>query len=253
MTKTSPPMCVKNWSTFQHYRDTRTGGPPPWIKLYRKLLDDPQWFALSGDDAKLLIGIWLVVAETEGQLPDTTTLAFRLRVPEKDVDRALQRLKDAWLYDPNGQNPELNASSLLADCYNRREEEEKKRDNKVKIWTPSGSGSGSNSDQPVKAKGPTRAELKTEFEAWWLIWPRKVKKSYSFERYVLARKMASADVLLAGARRAVKEFAGRKPQYIPHPSTWLNQKCYLDSEETNSSTETVAILPEHEELYKGAL
>ena len=68
-------MKVKNWADFQHYRDGRS---LHWIKLYRTLLDNYDFAALSGDDAKVLILCWLVAAEKDGELPDTPALAFRL-------------------------------------------------------------------------------------------------------------------------------------------------------------------------------
>jgi len=43
-------MKIKNWHKFQHYKHRN----PPWIKLHRGLLDDPEWFALSGDASKVL-------------------------------------------------------------------------------------------------------------------------------------------------------------------------------------------------------
>jgi len=86
---------VKNWSKHQHFKD-RT---PPWIKLYRDILDDPDWHALDGDVAKLLIGIWLIASEDEtheGRLPDERRLAFRLRVKESFLKQALTKLSN-WL------------------------------------------------------------------------------------------------------------------------------------------------------------
>jgi hypothetical protein len=53
---------VKNWKKFQHFKDRS----PPWIKLYRDLLDDPDWHELSGDEAKALVMIWLVASENDG-------------------------------------------------------------------------------------------------------------------------------------------------------------------------------------------
>lgn len=86
---------IRNWSKHQHFKD-RT---PPWIKLYREILDDPDWHDLSGDDAKLLVGLWLVASEDEtrtGALPETRKLAFRLRVSESELNQGLTRLS-TWL------------------------------------------------------------------------------------------------------------------------------------------------------------
>jgi hypothetical protein len=83
---------IKNWDKFQHFKDRR----PPWIKLYRDILDDPQWFALSGDDAKALICLWLLASENEGYLPDITMISFRLRINEKKASEHIFKLKH-WL------------------------------------------------------------------------------------------------------------------------------------------------------------
>src|SRR5690606_23748228 len=77
---------IRNWSKHQHFKD-RT---PPWIKLYRDILDDPDWHAMSGDDAKLLVGLWLVASEDEsrtGTLPACRRLAFRLRISEAQLNQ----------------------------------------------------------------------------------------------------------------------------------------------------------------------
>ena len=86
---------IKNWSKHQHFKD-RT---PPWIKLYRDILDDPDWHELSGDDAKMLVNLWLIASEDEtrtGELPNARRIAFRLRIKESQVNQALARLSH-WL------------------------------------------------------------------------------------------------------------------------------------------------------------
>ena len=100
-------MKVKNWSDFQHFKD-RT---PPWIKLYRYLLDDPDWHELSGDDAKMLIMIWLIASEDknmDGNLPPLKTLAFRLRISESKLKQSLNKLNN-WLIQ--------DAINVIANCH----------------------------------------------------------------------------------------------------------------------------------------
>jgi hypothetical protein len=91
-------MKIKNWEEFQHFKD-RT---PPWIKLYRYLLDDPEWHKLSGDDAKVLTMLWLVASEDkamQGNLPNAETLAFRLRIAESKLNQSLNKLKHWVILD----------------------------------------------------------------------------------------------------------------------------------------------------------
>lgn len=70
---------VKGWKKFQHFKDRK----PPWVKLYRDILDDMEWHELDGDSAKALISIWLIASENDGVLPEMKRLAFRLRMTEK--------------------------------------------------------------------------------------------------------------------------------------------------------------------------
>lgn len=85
----------KNWDSFQHYKNRR----PPWIKLHHLLVDDADFHALKGDDAKYLVLIWLIASEDFGNLPPNPKLAFRLRMSVKQLEQLLARLQ-AWIvYD----------------------------------------------------------------------------------------------------------------------------------------------------------
>jgi hypothetical protein len=115
---------VKNWEKFQHYRDRK----PTWIKLYRELLDDPDWHELDGDASKVLAMCWLVASEDEfGWLPPIKTLAFRLRMTQNKLQQALMNLKN-WLVQDDIEP--------LAGCYQsaslEREKEKEKEEEKEK-------------------------------------------------------------------------------------------------------------------------
>jgi hypothetical protein len=97
---------IKNWDKFQHYKTGR--GAPPWIKLYRDLLNDRHWFALEPEAAKFLVSCWLIAAENDGALPDSDTLAFRLRLASKKVVELLT-LCNHWIIQ--------DASTMLAERY----------------------------------------------------------------------------------------------------------------------------------------
>lgn len=82
---------IKGWAKFQHFKDRR----PPWIKLYRDILEDPDWHDLDGDAAKMLVALWLIASEDEdqeGKLPDVRRIAFRLRSSEAVVVQLLKKL-----------------------------------------------------------------------------------------------------------------------------------------------------------------
>lgn len=114
-------MQIKNWHEYQHYKDR----DPKWIKLYKKILDDPEWHKLDGQSAKVLVMLWLLASEEHGELPGFHEIAFRLRVPEKTIESICSKLSH-WLVQP--------ASNTLAEPYQpaslERElyKEEKKRE-----------------------------------------------------------------------------------------------------------------------------
>ena len=88
-------MRIKDWGKFQHFKD-RT---PPWIKLYREILNDPDWHELDGESAKVLVMLWLLASEDElhnGALPSVRKLSFRLRMTESKLNQTLNKLSH-WL------------------------------------------------------------------------------------------------------------------------------------------------------------
>jgi hypothetical protein len=85
-------MRIKNWTKFQHFKDRR----PPWVKLYRDILDDLEWHELDPLAAKVLVMLWLIASEDEGRIPDTKTLAFRLRLTEIKTKEIVIKLSH-WL------------------------------------------------------------------------------------------------------------------------------------------------------------
>lgn len=61
-----------------------------------------------------------------------------------------------------------------------------------------------------------------QFEAFWQIYPRKVGKQAALKAWVKARKTASAQQILEGARTYARQRDGEDPMYTAHPSSWLN-------------------------------
>ena len=97
---------IRNWSTYQHYSKRR----PPWIKVHRKLLDSPQWFAISDEASRVLLELWLVASESEdGSIDaDIPTLSFRFRCAGNVLARSLKSLYDNNFIDWD--------SDMLAEC-----------------------------------------------------------------------------------------------------------------------------------------
>jgi hypothetical protein len=187
---------IKNWHKFQHFKDRR----PPWIKLYRDILDDVDWHDLDPLAAKTLIMLWLIASENDGDLPDIRTISFRLRMPEAQIKSLIFKLKHYLDHD------DINA---ISDRY--------------QADTPE-TETETESEREKEAETKTRA-ARGKFDEFWSAYPRKLGIGAAERAWKKATKDDDADRIIA----RVKDYGWSKdPQYIPHPATWLNQKRWLD-------------------------
>ena len=79
---------IVNFRKFQNFHDRK----PPWIKLYRDLLDNMDWFMLSPIASKSLINLWLLGSESLGNLPDDFEIGLRLRLNQKELELVMKEL-----------------------------------------------------------------------------------------------------------------------------------------------------------------
>jgi len=122
-------MKIKNWSKFQHFKDRK----PPWVKLYRDVLDDMEWYELDPLASKVLVMCWLIASEDDGCLPNSKTLAFRLRMTEKQTIDCLNKLSH-WM-----EQDDINAISEQYQSDSPETETETKKEKKATVVaTPEG-------------------------------------------------------------------------------------------------------------------
>ena len=127
----------KNWGEFQHYKDRS----PPWIRLHKRLLDDYDFQSLPVASRALAPMLWLLASDSadlkSGSIEFAPEkIAFRLRMPEKDLVDALKPLLDKGFFEVCG-----DAINLLAECEQvavpetetETETEERERQKKARV------------------------------------------------------------------------------------------------------------------------
>lgn len=57
---------IVNWDKWQSYRKDR--GTPPWIKIHRNLMSNPEWATLSDAEKGQLVSIWITAADKNGEI-----------------------------------------------------------------------------------------------------------------------------------------------------------------------------------------
>ena len=67
---------IKNWDRWQSYRSDR--GQPPWIKVHRCVMRNPEWVELTDSERGQLIAMWLLAADNNGLIPSSPILIHKL-------------------------------------------------------------------------------------------------------------------------------------------------------------------------------
>ncbi len=120
-------MRIKNWRQFQHFKD-RT---PPWIKLHKGLLDDPDWHNLDAECSKILVMLWLIASEDpemNGALPDIRKLSFRLRIEENRLKKVCIKLSHYLDHDDINVISPCYTEERRGETETETEKEARKRD-----------------------------------------------------------------------------------------------------------------------------
>jgi DNA-binding transcriptional MocR family regulator len=73
------------------------------------------------------------------------------------------------------------------------------------------------------------------FEEFWDRYPRRIGKASARKSYAKAMKAATHDEIMFGLSQQMPSLASREQQYIPHPSTWLNQERWNDEPDHNAA------------------
>ena len=87
-------LTVTNWTRWQSYRADR--GQPPWIKVHRTVLRNPEWTMLTDAQRGQLVQIWILAADKDGviEVPESVSIkTFIQRVCCMELNPDLQVLE----------------------------------------------------------------------------------------------------------------------------------------------------------------
>lgn len=66
------------------------------------------------------------------------------------------------------------------------------------------------------------------FERFWQAYPRRTAKGHARKAWRAALKKVDAESLILKTSQFAKQQAGKEPQFIPHPASWLNAERWED-------------------------
>lgn len=205
---------IIGWSSHQSYKDRR----PPWIRLHRNMLDNYEFHIMSVNARALLPMLWLLASEdedpTSGMIQDDyKKIAFRLRCNEKEIRSAVEECSNSGFLQVIEKQP----------CIESVHESLRNRNQTV---TPE-----TETETETKSILSENKFLNNQFSEFWEIYGMKVGKDKSQKSYNKAIKSGvSHEVIISGVRRYQQHCQrnGIPPQYIKHPTTWLNGQHWND-------------------------
>lgn len=162
--------------------------------------------------------------------PSRTRISARTGLSEATVKRALRSLQERGLIRVESRVRE-NGSSTSNRYYLQITDSV----NGGVTMTPGGGhqypGEGVPMTPPIEPSlEPSSKDPHAEaFGAWWEIYPRKVSKQAAAKAWKARTKAKDLpDDLVEITQRFAASVAGKDPEFIPHPATWLNQKRWED-------------------------
>jgi len=96
--------------------------------------------------------------------------------------------------------------------------------------------------KPVLSKAAAAKQIAEDFAEWYAVYPKHEGRGAAVNAYSRARKKASAEELLEGAKRYVQRRKGEDPKFTKSPAAWLNQECWADEPDHVSELDVEAIL-----------
>jgi len=124
---------IKNWDKWQTYRSDR--GQPPWIKIHRRLMRDPEWVSLSDAERGQLVGMWLLAADRDGVIPASAALIQKLSFMESEPN--ISKFIDLGFICQNGVNVASERRQVdQPKAEENREEKKRIEKNKKKKFIP---------------------------------------------------------------------------------------------------------------------
>lgn len=112
---------IANWEKLQHYHQKTS---PPWIKLYRDMMQEEWWLSVSDASRLLSVVCMMIAAKNDGAFPNNPEYIKRISFLDATPDFS-ELLSVGFLTDSRATLERLYTHSR--ESLGRREEKEEKR------------------------------------------------------------------------------------------------------------------------------
>ena len=229
-----------------------------WFRLYDDVLNDPKVQRLSGESFKFWINMLCIASKNGGVLPSIEDMAFALRVSNDFCTSLIDDLKTCGLIDgskrlvPHGWEKRQYKSDTSTDRVKRFRERSRNVTETVSETAPdtdTETDTETDKNQKKIPKKRDRSAGSAEFDKFWLVYPRKVNKGLAMKAWEKAASKAAPALIIAAVEAWKVSVDFPDPDFIPHPSSWLNGERWSDElsdkKQVVTQAEREAFMAEH--------
>jgi hypothetical protein len=169
------------------------------------------------------VGTQLLISDIEFSTEEREALTQKIQVRPSDLGGEAQRGPS-----PTGENPEHKKTSSSKKINDLPEDQ---TDQQILLDESSDGQASLLPDLEPEPKGSPepKPDPLVGFAAFYALYPRHVGRKGAERSWLAAiRRGANPELIMEGCRRYAGERAGQDKTYTKHPSTWLNQDCWLD-------------------------
>jgi len=238
----------------------------PWFRLYAEFAHDPKVQMLSETMQRRYIMLMCLRCSNVLETLQETEIAFYLRITDEQLAEMKALFIARGFIDQHWNLANWDKRQFASDSSAARvaRHRAKKRDTgnaDVTLQQRQSNAPDTDTDTDTEEKDlPDRppsdgrskvsskkpgAKLPKGFEVFWAAYPRKEGKlaaAKAFERAVkLVEHPHPTEALAEAAQAFAKACVGKDPQYIAHPTTWLNQGRWADVPTTPSDPRQQAL------------
>lgn len=216
----------------------------PWMKFYPRDWRGEQALRAVSIGAR---GLWIecicIMHEAKpyghlmlnGEPVEDATLASMSGVPVDEVSALMAELRKAGVFSVTRKGVVFSRRMVadFARAQKGRKAVLKRYPQGTEIEEENATPNRYPNRSPITQKPEARSQKEKDqsedtFPDWYTAYPKHVGRGQAEKAYRQALKKAEPSVLLSAAQRFAVASAGKDPQFIAHPATWLNGERWLD-------------------------
>lgn len=228
-----------------------------YIKIYRKILDNP---IVCKDADHFAVWMYLLLKATHKEMPalfkgekiilksgqlitGRKSISEQLKISESKIFRIINCFKIEQQIKQQTSNKNSLITILNWEEYQQSEQQNKQQVNNKRTTSEQQVNTNNNVNNVNNVisyiYGQNDQDYKTKFEQFYSQYPRKVKKQEVLKWF---NKNKPSDELFKTIIESLEKFKVSKEwlkndgQFVPYPSTWLNQKRWEDEIQTEEQS-----------------